>query len=345
MHKNHQGFTLIELVIAIALSSIVALALYTGFWQTRRTVTNLLNIINDDMSLAVIYHQLERDLMGAFIPDQGMPQKKEPAQAELQQTETKEAAEKKEEPKAKAAEQKKLAEKKAAEQKEQRPLIKKVFYATGTPLLQQLTFISHNPLTVYTDPRQATGTVRLVRIMYTLEPDKETPGTYRLYRQESTELEAQKFADTKKIRRYELARNIQRISLSYIYEEAEEPPKKQAAQAEKAVEKIPAQQKPPEKPKPKRFLKANVWSTDERIEKNEQILLPSFIEVLMQPAGLAEPMRFVFALPVISYQRPEPSATPQLSAEPVKPPEQKEAESKKAQDKTTMSITIGGTKT
>jgi hypothetical protein len=193
--------------------------------------------------------------------------------------------------------------------KDKLPTLKQVFNGTSKgQLFNQLTFITHNPLVVYVDPRQEVGTVRAVRVMYTLEENKERPGTYILFRQESPKLDIKEFKDTKKIKRYELARNIQRFSVVYIYEERRE--KESDSEAQRAKEKAMAD-KQEKKQKPKQYAQTNQWSTDERLARKEQPLLPSFVQVKLLFADAPAETQFLFLVPVVDYIPTEQSTLPE----------------------------------
>ncbi|MBN1549285.1 prepilin-type N-terminal cleavage/methylation domain-containing protein [Candidatus Babeliales bacterium] len=62
-----RGFTLIEIVIGLALSSLLAAALYSSLFQTQRTQSLVDSFSELDSSLLLIMHQLEHDFAGAVV--------------------------------------------------------------------------------------------------------------------------------------------------------------------------------------------------------------------------------------------------------------------------------------
>lgn len=64
------GFVLLEVLIAIVLASIVGAALFSSLYQTNRSAETIDNLINIHSKIALAAQQFERDLSGAFIPEQ-----------------------------------------------------------------------------------------------------------------------------------------------------------------------------------------------------------------------------------------------------------------------------------
>jgi len=62
------GFTLIELVIAIAISSLIGVLLFNVFDQSSRLLTRVDSIVAADINIVTFYDRFEKDVMGAFIP-------------------------------------------------------------------------------------------------------------------------------------------------------------------------------------------------------------------------------------------------------------------------------------
>lgn len=67
---NLKGFTLIELIIGIAVSSIISIILFNSFSQTYKTVNTIDNLIFMDRRISVLQNQLEKDITGIFMPEQ-----------------------------------------------------------------------------------------------------------------------------------------------------------------------------------------------------------------------------------------------------------------------------------
>jgi prepilin-type N-terminal cleavage/methylation domain-containing protein len=219
MKKNSYGFSLIEVVIALLISSILGIALFTSFNQINKYATIANNVMSSDTRLATIHHQLSKDMAGAFIPVQALP----PEENKNEQAEKKDAP---------AAQDKKpKPQQPAAEQKPTYKQLKKVFVSSNAEdnLLKSVTFITNNPLIGYGNSKP-----RIARVMYRLGKAKDSQNRYTLYRQESaTELEAEKFkAENKKIREFVVAENIKHLSISY------EAPQEDSDELEEFIEMV-----------------------------------------------------------------------------------------------------------
>lgn len=286
--RKSGGFTLLELMVAIALSALVALALYSTFMQTNMSVATINETTSYEMMVSALYRQLEKDIYGVAVPEQFLVQlieeyekkqkngnQEKPAQ--LSPDEAKEEQEKKENQE---------KEKQDKEKKEKQiPPLKKIFYLSQQQaLLKQLTFITRNALAYYTDKEQQDVTPFLVRIFYQLKEDKENPGTYRLLRSQGTELDPQGYEDEKKVRAYELARGIRKLEVILHQEKidkkqkkAQEEEKEAAAKSAQDKEAQEKKEKEKEQKKPKEFEPVSAWSTDELVYGDP--LVPSFIEM------------------------------------------------------------------
>lgn len=63
-----RGFSLIEIMLAILLASLLSLSLFQLLNQTRRVVRRIVNVIEVDEPLAAFYTQVEKDVTGMFSP-------------------------------------------------------------------------------------------------------------------------------------------------------------------------------------------------------------------------------------------------------------------------------------
>jgi prepilin-type N-terminal cleavage/methylation domain-containing protein len=190
VNKNKAaGFTLMELVIGLVLSGIIAAAVYNIFFVVNRTVDVAEPYIENDMRISLIYNRLKKDLDGFFIP----------TQAETKQTST-------------------AGGQQAEKQKPAEKPIDRLFYSTNKDnRLNELSFITDNPLLVYYDPTKGTPKSAVVRVVYRLKPMGDN--NFSLMRQESSNLDMAAFdpKSTKPIREYELANNIKNISMEYAF--------------------------------------------------------------------------------------------------------------------------------
>lgn len=72
-----KGFGLIELVIAMAISTVISVILFSSFWQIQRNIKKSDSIIELDRTIAVLQNQLEKDTAAIFIPEQSYEEKLE----------------------------------------------------------------------------------------------------------------------------------------------------------------------------------------------------------------------------------------------------------------------------
>lgn len=179
------GFTLIEIVVFLAIASAMSIILFQSYFQTNRIVQFAGSMIDSDRRIMIMQDRLEKDITGAFIP-QYLKQQKEEVEEEK-------------------TIQKKLPEK-------QRPL-PKLFYSVNVGnRLKELTFITSNPLPVY-----GAAKPRIVRVRYQLVADERHKGAFTLLRQEAKELDYGHIIDKEKgPRAYEIADNIKTLTLNYV---------------------------------------------------------------------------------------------------------------------------------
>ena len=153
-----RGFTLIELVIALFLSTLLAGVLYAALAATLRTVKRLEQRADEIAQTVPLYNQLEKDISAAFVP---FIQKEESSQLPTQsQNQPQQAPQKIE----------------VDQKKEEHP--KKWFVATsGESGMQELTFITTTTLRGYDQI-----TPHCVRVIYRVE--NRSAGLFALTRQE-----------------------------------------------------------------------------------------------------------------------------------------------------------------
>lgn len=201
------GFMLIELIIATLISSMVAGILLTALSQGMRFQTAVDNIVDTSLRIGIVSNQLEKDLMGAFVPVQAGSATIE----EEDQDEDAPAADNKQVDN-KKSDNKKDDDKKSGAKEKQKPL-EKIFYATNKEgNFDTLTFITNNPLVVFVGKDVGIVKPKIVRVQYTLKPEADNPKSYALYRQESNELD---LAEYKNVRAYEVISGIKNFSVNY----------------------------------------------------------------------------------------------------------------------------------
>lgn len=232
-----RGFTLIELLAALAIASMVITILFNSFFQASRTVDRADDFISINMRAAIFQHQLEKDLMGAFIPVQ--------------------------------------AQKEDGKKKE--PELAKVFYGINRgPMLDVLTFITNNPMSAYWGAQTGKAKPKIARVVYRLVEEKKRKGSYKLVRQENSNLEFNAYAldQKKEIRSYELVDGIKEISVKYMVILEPEEEKKPAAAEEKEIKKE-------KKKKEIKFKTLTEWNMEKDVEISRSIKrrIPNVVEI------------------------------------------------------------------
>jgi prepilin-type N-terminal cleavage/methylation domain-containing protein len=190
---NKPGVTLIELVLALALSGMVAATLYNIFFIVTRGITIAEPMIDNVTRTSLVYNRLKKDLQGVFVPTQA-DVKATPSPQGPQATSTGQPT--------------KVPEK---------PLDKVMYSINKNNSWALLSFITNNPLLTYYDPTKGIPKPAIARVVYRLESKPD--GSFSLMRQESPVLNFEAFESTssKPIRGYELANNIKNISMEYAF--------------------------------------------------------------------------------------------------------------------------------
>ncbi|MFA6066794.1 MAG: prepilin-type N-terminal cleavage/methylation domain-containing protein [Candidatus Babeliaceae bacterium] len=183
---NKRGFSLIELVIAMAVGSVILFAVYQTFNQIQKAALRLDAVLIKDTMIMPLYNQLEKDISAIYVP---VPLPAGPAPAQVAPVQASPA--------------------KPEEKKE----LEKIFYTTSKDSgLQELTFITTTPLVGYDEVAP-----RLVRVTYALK--QEPDNVYTLTRTESSQLayKPEKATPTKS---YDIAQGIKKITLTlYVFSE------------------------------------------------------------------------------------------------------------------------------
>ena len=269
------GFVLLELIISTLIAGLIS----TGLLMTIMQMSNVQKTIDNTTSIygrmAVLQNQMERDVMGAFIP----------AQVDIIQTSTL----KKEEPKK----------------------LEKLFYGKSVAQsgrLDLLTFITANPLEFFLGIKDAQPKPRVARVVYRLLPDERRNNSYILTRQEgSSSLHFDNYAKDAQgeFRSFAMIDGIQNLTIHYIaitYEET----------AEKKIKKIYKKEMQWESEKKEEAHKKTELSKKEGIfgsfflQKKEPYHLPQqlAIEVSLWDALYQKSRTFQLIIP-IAYKTTE----------------------------------------
>jgi len=198
-----QGFMLIELIVASLVASMVAAILLAALAQSNRFQTIVDNLVDTSVRIGVVSHQLEKDLMGAFIPTSSFAKASSAAKALEDKSEAKQGT---------SGGEKKEAVQAAPEKKEEK-VLGKIFYSTNkNGQFDTLTFITNNPLVVYVGKDVGVVKPKVVRVQYTLKPEAEKKDSYALFRQESMELDLDLY---KNVTAYEVIGGIKNCTMTF----------------------------------------------------------------------------------------------------------------------------------
>lgn len=172
--KRNNGFSLIELMVVLALGSIVALALFRIVNQTRLTVQRVEQTAEIDRRLTLVLHQLTRDISAATIP----------FNADIPAPTSPDTPEKPEEPDSEEPEENKKNSSDNPDAPKKEPKVKKIFYAEPTEdNFKVITFITTSRISAYGQTQPL-----LARVTYRLQPEKKYKNSFSLTRQERNQL-------------------------------------------------------------------------------------------------------------------------------------------------------------
>ena len=192
-----KGFTLIEVIIATALASVLSVLLLRMVTQLNTTRRRLDDRTGVYTRMNVVNQQLVRDLMGVFWFTELEPSKEQEPGAPQPEEGAKQAT-KKEQPKPRFP--------------------TKLFFAKNKDkLLSELLFISTNPAQSYWGPKAGGPRPRAARIRYQLVPEKDKPQSYQLLREEFDVSRSGDYSVTSGsgARQYEIARGIKSLVIRY----------------------------------------------------------------------------------------------------------------------------------
>ncbi len=201
-----QGFTFIELILALAISSLIGAALMLSFGQTQKGARIVERMIDTDVRILLMLNQFERDISGAFVPRYSLSKEKE-----------------------------------------------KVFFSKqdAKKNVQELTFITCNPLQVYEDYKP-----RIVRVTYRLVAESDRGDSFKLLRKENKALA---YDSKEKVAEYQLVSGIKSMQITYY---------------------VPEQEKEKKEMQAKKYTAFDTWGTDEEKRAKEKLSpLPQYVLV------------------------------------------------------------------
>ncbi len=195
MKYKSQGYVLLELLISLVIAGMISAALIAAIMQLTdvdKATDNLTSIYG---RLAIFQNQMQRDIMGAFVPTQYNPLHipKDP---------------------------------KATDDKEPQKIqpLEKIFIGTSqenTAQFESLTFITDNPLQIFAGVKNAAIKPRIARVVYRLLPGKRKH-SFTLWRQEgSTDLHFEKYKQDAQgeFRSFPLIDGIREMTIHYLLTE------------------------------------------------------------------------------------------------------------------------------
>ena len=318
-----QGFSLIELMVALTISSGVALMLFQVYNQSLRILGRVDGIVSTDIRVMTFYDRFEKDVTGAFIPligDLDLAKKmleKHEGDVRTQQL-------KQQEQEGEGGESK---EKSAQKPQKVKPVtladiqVKRSFVCSQKDgKLAELSFITNNPLEVYAESPSVKP--RIARVSYSIEQDKEKKGLFKLVRRESKKL---KLAEIKKERPYALLNNIKSLKVELLATEpVKEPEEEEKTEKDKDPKDVkkeadkkegdPKKEEKKEEEKPKPLKTYTEWPASDEKEvqskddkkKPSPRDLPQFVKVFLTYEDPIEEREkaYEFMIPVFSFAAP-----------------------------------------
>jgi len=194
-----KGFSPFEIMIALAVGSLLGTALMQVLWQLGQSLNTVSRVSSVDMRMVVFQNLLEKELSGAFVPEL-VPIKDEDEQKAVPQKKE----DNKKPPQAPQPQKQK---------KEKSIRVPKAFYSENNQdgTLKLLTFITVNPLVVYNVAKR-----RVNRIMYTFRPEQDKD-TFLLYRQEDSDImNSNRFMQQGQVKGFEVIGGIKSIRVEFL---------------------------------------------------------------------------------------------------------------------------------
>lgn len=294
------GFTIIELIVAVLIASLMAMSLFQLLTQTRRSVRRMSAVMEVDPQIIAFYNQLTKDVMGMFAPQSSIRAYQEKDEKEKKE---KEAAEQKPQLKSGNNQQKQEAPP-AQEQKVKRRSIEQVFYLDAQKDRFFWSFITSGGI----HELESDGTFKPVstmkRVAYLLEKDPQRPTVYRLmyrFNTDTAELAPIRAADF--YPSYELISGITHLEMELTVFEVEKEEQKEGEGAAKKMQKN-EEAKPSKEKREKKRQSASLKEWNEAIVwQTYRTLIPAYLRLsgaVADRTGREYP--FEFMIPVVSYR-------------------------------------------
>ncbi len=271
-----KGFTLLEVMIAIIVGSLVMGVLVQSLWQLSKSIKQVSRVSSVDMRVSVFQNLLEKELASAFAPKL-IPLKDDESEEKDDEKEKKEIDEHDE----------KDEESESTNKEKEQPL-KKIFYTEHEgDNITLLTFITTSPLDVYNMSKP-----RVARIMYKMVPDKNNPELFELHRQESSSItDIKKFDSeaTEGVKGFVVIDGIKSLKTTFLALPVKESKKESASpyvKKEDEKEKKEVQGTDEEK---EEFVTVERWNVEDQKEQEDNgddegkklPLIPNFIKMAL----------------------------------------------------------------
>ncbi len=242
------GFTVIEVVLAIALASLVSLSLFQLLRTAGRGVKNINKTIDVDAPLSGFYNQVEKDVTGMFAPFSSVQKF---AKKDFEAKKEKESPFKKD----------KKEEKPEAKPELDMEAIENVFELDAQGDRLYWSFITTGGLQVLDSDGNIAPIPFVRRVAYLLEPDPQNPEVKRLmYRFSGTNLDSGAMKSSSFSPSYELISGIKQLSIELTLMEVVGKPKE-------------GEEKPPV-----RTVSLKEWNVDD-IWGKYKTLIPAYVKL------------------------------------------------------------------
>lgn len=294
MSNKASGFSLIELVIAMMIASMLSLLLFGFVRQMAKVGIRTAAAVDYGLALTVAYGQLERDLMAMVVPEAAFASYKRAFKKEKEEKDKAAAAEKKteEEP----------APKEEKEEKRTREIPPPFLAKFRDNRLELLFFVTTNRM-----PRHKVFVPYNTRVVYQLLPETE-PGLFKLVRAESSDIRRpiEDFTNGD-VQSHVLLSRIKSLSMKFfVPEEPKQEPKKESEEKKNPEpEKTEKKEESQQKPEPKIVYK-EVTAWDPVALKKAPYMIPAYVElsgVRADNDGTGDrSFTFAYKIPVFAWQ-------------------------------------------
>ena len=276
-----KGFSLLELVLALFMASLLSLSLFQLIKNVRGRLNDITNVIEVDVPFMSFYSQIEKDVLAMFTPRSSLLMHVEKSQAPPEK-------------------EQKQGDKEPAPKPEQKPKAKgitPVFSLEGKKDSFFWSFITSGGVAMLESTGSLSPMPLTRRVAYVLLPDPQRPGTMRLmYRFSSKELSVDAFKKSDFSPSYELISGIKDLEIECTLIEY----------VEKSTQEGEEEGKQPDQQAKKGITVIKEWNEEEIWEKYKS-LIPAYVKLkgtVADPSGIEYPFEFLFK--VVAYNPYKP---------------------------------------